>query len=158
MNCPEYRAKYSEYRPPLPQEVWDTPEFDAWIEHGLYCERCSGWRLEQQLIERGIDPDSFPCVCIGEQVTRTCDQHPDPHDCPDALVIYYARFDEYSIPIRDGTRSVVRIQFCPWCGVRLPESKCDRWWDELEAMGFDEPYEQDIPDEYKSDEWYREDG
>ena len=77
----------------------------------------------QRIIERGHDPALFPCVHIAEQVTRTCEQHPDPHDCPDILIVYFSKYDEYGIPIRDGGSSIVTIHFCPWCGTKLPESK-----------------------------------
>jgi len=56
----------------------------------------------------------------------SCDQHPDPMDCPDLVVFYNPKFDEHGIPIRDGENgsagSYVRIAYCPWCGARLPES------------------------------------
>ena len=127
MDCAEYRANYPGFsKIPLPREAWDTPERTAWVEHSHHCRQCSDWALARRVIERGYDPDSFPCVHIADQVTRTCDQHPDPHDCPDILVTYDPRFDEYSIPIRDSGTSGSRIRFCPWCGVRLPESKRKR--------------------------------
>lgn len=39
--------------------------------------------------------------------------------------------------------------------MNLPDSKIDLWFDTLEQLGFDEPFEQDIPKKFKSDEWYR---
>lgn len=50
------------------------------------------------------------------------------------------------------------IEFCPFCGRRLPEWLAERWWDELEAMGFDDPHHQDIPEEFRSDRWWKERG
>ncbi|MCG8351078.1 MAG: hypothetical protein MI924_25190 [Chloroflexales bacterium] len=156
MNCSEYRANYAEFdKFPLPREVWDTPEWTAWIDHFHQCNECADWDLAQRVIKRGYDPQSFPCVHIADQITQTCDQHPDPHDCPDVLIVYAPRFDEYAIPIRDGGPSVVCIRFCPWCGVQLPESKSTRWFEELELLGYDDPFLQDIPEEYLTDQWYK---
>ena len=59
------------------------------------------------------------------QVELVCPQHPDPSDCPDHLVRYLPVFREYGLLIHDGGSSFVRIQFCPWCGSRLPESLRD---------------------------------
>jgi hypothetical protein len=39
------------------------------------------------------------------------------------------KFNEYGIPIPDGGTSRLNIQFCPWCGVCLPNSKRDEWFD-----------------------------
>ena len=91
-------------------------------------------------------------------VTSTCDQHPDRSDCPDCLLAYSPKFDEYGLIIHDGGSSRVSIQYCPWCGARLPESKFDRWLDELAALGFDAPFHQQIPERYRTDAWYSEAG
>lgn len=87
------------------------------------------------------------------------------HTCPlsqglingeDDIVIYIARDRTYGIPIHDGGSSYIRIHFCPWCGEKFPPSLRDTRLDRLEALGF-EPFEDDIPEEYKTDEWWRSD-
>jgi hypothetical protein len=60
------------------------------------------------------------------EVQRQCEQHRDRFECPDCLIEYSARFNEYGIIIHDGGSSVCRIKFCPWCGSPLPESLRDR--------------------------------
>jgi hypothetical protein len=49
-----------------------------------------------------------------------CDQHPDPYDCPDNLVLYNADDHRYGLIIHEGCGSSIQITFCPWCGTRLP--------------------------------------
>jgi hypothetical protein len=90
-----------------------------------------------------------------EQLTCACAAHPDPSDCPDALVGYSSRFDEYGIRVHDGGSSSVLISFCPWCGARLPKSRRTEWFETLKCLGFDEPTEQNIPPEFKTDAWWR---
>jgi hypothetical protein len=91
-------------------------------------------------------------------VTSTCPQHEDRFDCPDALLHYSAPFDEYGIIVHDGGTSYVVIGFCPWCGAKLPESKADKWFEELEELGYDNPLfdESSIPEKYNSDAWWRD--
>jgi hypothetical protein len=84
-----------------------------------------------------------------------CNVHQDRYDCPDALVVYTPKFDEYGLIIHDGASSSVTIQYCPWCGAKLPESKHARWFDELERLGIVDPEDQRIPSEFTTDEWYR---
>jgi hypothetical protein len=95
------------------------------------------------------------CDVMQHQVDYRCDQHHDPFDCPDNLIHYSDKFDEYGIIIHSGGSSYRSISFCPWCGSRLPGSKRDRWFEELEALGFDDPLQQDIPLKYESGEWHR---
>jgi hypothetical protein len=89
------------------------------------------------------------------EISRTCRDHEDTFDCPDCLVNYSSKFDEYGFIIHDGSRSTVIIQFCPWCGTALPSSKRDVWLDTLIDLGFDDPWNQEIPQEFQSDQWFR---
>lgn len=86
-----------------------------------------------------------------EQLSRSVGA--DPFSCPDVLVIYSPKFDEYGIVVHDGGQSYVLIQFCPWCGDRLPESKRDEWFDELERRGIH--YTSAVPPEFETDAWWR---
>ncbi|HEY3386863.1 MAG TPA: hypothetical protein VGK46_10155 [Saprospiraceae bacterium] len=58
------------------------------------------------------------------------------------------------ILIYDGGSSVIQISYCPWCGSKLPESKRDRWFEDMRQLGFEDEYD-DIPEEYTTDEWWR---
>lgn len=89
------------------------------------------------------------------QAEYQCADHLPGYNCPDALVSYSPVFREYGLFIHDGGTSSIIIKFCPWCGARLPESLRERWFDELESLGFDSPFIQDIPEKYKTDEWHR---
>lgn len=95
------------------------------------------------------------CETMSAKIELQCDMHSDQFSCPDVLISYLEKFDEYGIIIHDGGSAVAGIKFCPWCGTKLPESKRDRWFSELEAMGFDDPSEQDIPEKYCSSKWYK---
>jgi hypothetical protein len=49
---------------------------------------------------------------------QRCDQHLDRNDCPDSLIGMVR--GGYGIIVHDGGSSVVEVQFCPWCGKKLP--------------------------------------
>jgi hypothetical protein len=89
------------------------------------------------------------------QINPSCAQHASPSDCPDAFVSYSPKFNEYGLIVHDGGTSSVTISFCPWCGSTLPQSLRERWFEELEALGFDDPATQSIPEHYKSGDWHR---
>jgi hypothetical protein len=87
-------------------------------------------------------------------ISFECETHGGPFDCPDSLVHYTAKFDEYGIIVHDGGSGVVVIHHCPWCGQKLPESKRQRWFTEIDALGLD-PRVDDVPAEYQTDAWFR---
>lgn len=70
------------------------------------------------------------------------------------LVHYFKRFDEYTLPDSDTTG--ILLCFCPWCGKKLPESKRQRWFEELDALGiaFSLFETEQVPPEYLSDAWW----
>jgi hypothetical protein len=51
---------------------------------------------------------------------------------------YVEKFDEFGLNVEDGGSSYILLVHCPWCGVKLPESKRDAWFDKLEAEGSSE--------------------
>ena len=51
---------------------------------------------------------------MAEAVGSVCKEHPDRFDCPDALLDFNPRMQEYGIIIHDGGSSVVTIGYCPW--------------------------------------------
>ncbi len=104
-----------------------------------------GWLPPSSLAE-------FCCEAMRDALVFDCEQHADPFECPDSLVIYIEVFDEYGLIVHDGGPSYVLIVHCPWCGAKLPESQRDRWFDETEAKGFTD---QTLPPEYRTGAWRR---
>jgi len=93
------------------------------------------------------------CAAMQAQAGFTCPDH-DLDDCPDALVSYSERFREYGLRVHDGGSSSIAISFCPWCGAKLPDSLRTRWFAELAALGYDDPWAQEIPASFQSSAWY----
>ena len=96
------------------------------------------------------------CIDMENYIKHNCDIHEDIFDCPDTLIFYDKKFDEYGIIIHDGSKSYIVINHCPWCGKELPTSKRDLWFEELEKLGIDNPFEDTIPNKFNSDEWWKE--
>ncbi len=92
------------------------------------------------------------CEAMTSRVSGRCDQHDDPFACLDALIGFSAKFQEYGLIIHDGGTSSIGIDFCPWCGQRLPASQRDRWFDELESRGID-PWGDEVPAEFLDGRW-----
>ena len=95
------------------------------------------------------------CAAMTNALYFQCSDHKDKFECPDTLISYNEKFDEYGLIIHDGGESASTIRYCPYCGQQLPESKRVLWFETLEGMGFDDPVEQEIPPEFHSGAWYR---
>lgn len=98
---------------------------------------------------------NYCCKIMQQQIEGCCSNHKNIYDCPDCVIDHVTQFDEYWIIIHDGWTSKINILFCPWCWQKLPESKRDQWFEELEKLWFDNPWEQNIPEKYQSDQWFK---
>ena len=79
-----------------------------------------------------------------------------PHQGPNRVIDWIRMWDEYLIPVSYDGYAATAMQFCPWCGKRLPKSKRDLWYLTLDELGYSDPGEQDIPDDFNSDRWWRD--
>lgn len=96
---------------------------------------------------------SWKAVALGMRTEPSPLSHMDQHpENKGGLVQYDVRFDSYSLAVSHTVSQ--QIQFCPWCGARLPPSQRARWFEELEAIGID-PIGDDYPESYSTDEWRR---
>jgi hypothetical protein len=72
---------------------------------------------------------------------------------PNVAIRFAEKFRDYGVSLV-GSGGMVGIEFCPWCSTKLPASLRDRRYDELSALGIDEPSEQGVPPEFETAEWY----
>jgi ribosomal protein S27AE len=63
--------------------------------------------------------DTHCCEMMQSNVDRTCADHPSRYDCPDCLIEYWSAAKKYGLIVHDGGKSIVQIDFCPWCGSGL---------------------------------------
>ncbi|MGF9772950.1 hypothetical protein ABEX30_10920 [Priestia aryabhattai] len=63
--------------------------------------------------------DKHCCEDMKYHANFNCDIHEDPFECPDKLILFNKRDNEYGLIIHDGGTSVIGILFCPWCGKKL---------------------------------------
>ncbi len=72
-------------------------------------------------------------------------------------IIYYARYREYGFAYyQDGPVAV--FVYCPWCGMELPDSLRDDFFQLIEdKYGMDNGYNEldELPEEMRTDEWWR---
>ena len=74
----------------------------------------------------------------------------------EVAIEYCNSFRSYGIKVLDGGSSVQRINFCPWCGKKLPRELGTELskivFEELKLDGYDDSR---LPAEFQSDEWWK---
>jgi hypothetical protein len=150
MDCKEFKTYWNKGN----IHELDEALQDEVNEHYHSCISCSDQELRCQLESRGVKVNEYPCIHMANYAEFHCEQHPNPHDCNDVIIHYIEKFDEYVIP-SPYDDSLTLIRYCPWCGIALPESKRYLWFSTLERLGYDDPLCQEIPEEYKSKQWWQ---
>ncbi len=114
------------------------------------------------IIDMNIKETNYSNLCnhMNEKINVQCTYHSNPLDCPDSVLVYVPPIRECGMPIRDGKHgsasSYIVIYNCPWCGKKLPKNLRDEWLTELKKMGIEDPIlSPDIPEEFKTDEWWK---
>ncbi len=69
----------------------------------------------------------------------------------DQRVYWSPVFNEYGL-ICQPSPEVLKIQFCPFCGAKLPESRRDAWFKRLEEIGW-RSWGDPIPNELLVHDW-----
>lgn len=73
----------------------------------------------------------------------------------EVAIKYSEKFREYGILVLDGGSAIQEIEFCPWCGHKLPGSLRDAWFDIVfDELGFEDTDDPGIPEEMKSSQWW----
>lgn len=84
--------------------------------------------------------------------THCCTQMQIHIDSNELHLSFSPKLREYGISYTDGGTSHQAIQFCPWCGSKLPSSLRAEWFEELDRLGL-EP-DGHLPSELKTDAWW----
>lgn len=75
----------------------------------------------------------------------------------DQVIVYNARYREYGIAVCDGGSSHIRVEYCPWCGQKLPINLRGEWFNRMDDMDID-PASKMVPKEYLTDLWWQKEG
>ena len=89
---------------------------------------------------------------------HSCDTMRTVLEAGNSALRYQPRYRDYTIAGFDSRNAGVQeIAYCPFCGTKLPESLFDEWHVRLAELGL-EWISPDIPEELRSDQWWREAG
>lgn len=100
---------------------------------------------------------NFCCDDMKYHLEHKCDIHENIFDCADNLFIYNHIMNEYGIIIHDGGSSYIEIKYCPFCGKFLGNSKREEFFELIDKLNLDRD-DENFPEEFKSDEWWKKRG
>jgi len=107
---------------------------------------------------------------IGQEIEEEKQNYKGPHCCltmdsellyRGTILNYSLQYREYGIKVPDSSGYVL-MDYCIACGKKLPLSLRDKWFDILEdEYGLNSPRDNDqqkVPQEFWTDEWWKQRG
>ena len=71
-------------------------------------------------------------------------------------ILYFPKYREYNLTLINSN-AIQGINFCPWCGKKLPKDLRDTYYDILESE-YSNLDDQNIPVEFNNEEWWKKRG
>lgn len=117
MDLKLFRKLCKVYSGPLPKEVWQTAEYESYLEAINFDKECADWYLKQRIREAGLSYKKYCCVDMAYRLIEDKKSKRQKEINYDSVVIQ--RSDCFGLPIHDGGNSCIPINYCPWCGSKL---------------------------------------
>jgi hypothetical protein len=102
---------------PLNKDVWQTDEYDAYVEAIDINKDCSDWYFKQKIKDAGINYRKYCCLKIAYHLIE--DKKAKKEDPINYDAVITQKRGDFGLPIHDGGNSYIKINFCPWCGKKL---------------------------------------
>ena len=99
--------------------------------------------------------DEFCCDRMHYYATTPKEEH--------ELIKYHAESRDYHFILHGHDLGMEQeMYYCPWCGSKLPDSLAEEWCKVAkEELGIDEVFAEQwetLPEEYKTDKWWKKRG
>ena len=123
-------------------------------DEGWRFNRSDGWGLvghDGGSLTAWLEPDLDEAA----RAPHACEGMAQALDDGSVPLCYGDRFREYALIVRNSPNVRKLIEFCPWCGEKLPGSVRDEWFERLEALGIEDWDDPRIPPEMHSGDWWR---
>ncbi|MEP1150510.1 MAG: hypothetical protein ABJH08_02175 [Balneola sp.] len=117
----ELHEKYDLVHPQTKEQ--DTEEFENYLDAFYENKLFSNWVLERKLEDAGFDYSYFCCLTMANHVFNSFDEDGEIKNSDADVIINKWKDGTYGIPIHDGGASVIKINYCPWCGLNLKDDE-----------------------------------
>ncbi len=123
MTLEEFKILHNRFSNlPLPKEVWQSDEYELYIELLNENNEFFEWTLTEKFKKSEFDYSEFCCLKMADKVFESVDKKGEIELNNVDVVIRKWKNGTYGIPIHDGGNSIIEIDFCPWCGTELKKA------------------------------------
>ncbi len=97
----------------------DSNDFSSYAEAIQQNKEFHEWAVKTDLDKAGFNYSEYCCLMMANQVYLSYNENGDLENANSDVIINKWKDGTFGIPIHDGGPSIVKINFCPWCGENL---------------------------------------
>jgi len=120
MDLDKFKTLYNRFSKfPLEKKEWESKDYGVYIKAINESRECSDWYLKQKMQKKGFDYSQFCCLRLANHISDGILGNGEiDYDNADIVII---KMDDGKIglPIHDGGKSFITINYCPFCGSKL---------------------------------------
>lgn len=100
-------------------DVSNFDEYESFVDALYENKEYHDWFIKTKLEKEGFDYEKYCCFEMAGHIFDSLNEDGEiKHEDVDVIMNELSD-GSYGIPIHDGGPSVVKINFCPWCGSKL---------------------------------------
>jgi hypothetical protein len=120
MKLKVFKQEYKKFsKLPLPKEIWNTPEYELYINALHENKKCTLWYKKQKIKEAGLNIEKHCCLDMAYHLIEDSTSISESPINYDSVITHKTKSGDYGLPIHDGGSSYIKIKYCPWCAKKL---------------------------------------
>lgn len=104
-------------------QLYQDLRYDTYVDLIHEDKEFYNWVLQHDLEEKGFDYEDYCCLVLANHVSNSLDEDENIKNNDHDVIINKWKNGTFGIPIHDGGSSVVKINFCPWCGENIKKNE-----------------------------------
>ncbi len=105
---------------PVNSEMLSSKEYNDYLDAFHDNRECQDWELKRRVKNAGINYKKYCCIHMAYYLIEDKKSKKEEAINYDSVVMHTYGRKEFGIPIHDGGTAFIRINYCPWCGEKLP--------------------------------------
>jgi hypothetical protein len=117
----EFHIKFNDV--PITGEMLGSYEYEKYIGAIYKNQEFHNHVLKTDLERKGFNYEDYCCLVMANHISNSLDENEKIKNNDHDVIMNKWKDGTFGIPIHDGGLSVVKINFCPWCGENVKKNE-----------------------------------
>lgn len=120
MKFEQFKSLYKKYFEDSDSlDISNFTEYESFVDAIYENKEYHDWFLRKKLEREGFNYAGYCCFEMAGHIFDSLDESGNIKQDDPEVVLIKQNNGSYGIPLIDGDHSVIKINYCPWCGSKL---------------------------------------